>query len=177
MKGIHYAVLTAQTLSYCLIITFIFADALYHLTGALTGAGTPPSLQSAYTAACLVGLVGAINTWLTWYYISKSNTVRDMLVICAWTHRVKTKEGWMSLEDFFSKQLGYAVSHGLSEEKLNEMRSEVDRDWRRVRTPGISPSEGKPELGMSPREPEPRERRHAPLSPVSKLATQGPESL
>src|SRR5690606_6799714 len=124
----------------------------------------------AYVGACLVGLVGAINTWLTWYYITKSNTVRDMLVICAWTHRVKTKNGWMSLEDFFSSQLGFAVSHGLSEEKLNEMRGEVDRDWRKVKTPGGSHHDGKPEMGLMPREPEPSRRVSAALNSASSLA-------
>lgn len=132
MKRAHCAILSAQALSYGLIITFIFADAVYNFTGVLRHEDASMSLHSAYVAACLIGIVGAISIWLTWYYISKSNAVRDMLVICAWTHRVKTASGWIPLEEFFSKQLGYAVSHGLSEAKLVEMRAEVDRDWRKV---------------------------------------------
>ena len=75
-----------------------------------------------------------ISIWLTWYYATKSNSIRDMLVICAWTHRVKSNGRWLSLEEFFTAQLGYAVSHGLSEAKLMEMRNEVDTEWRKIRT-------------------------------------------
>ena len=134
MKRTHYAIITGQALSYGLIMTFLFADSVYNLTGALRQDNARMSLNTAYIAACLVGIVGVTNIWLSWYYICKSNSVRDMLVICAWTHRVKTKEGWIPLEQFFTQQLGYAVSHGLSEAKLVELRQEVDRGWHRVNT-------------------------------------------
>lgn len=131
-QGARKAILVAQALSYALIITFIFADARFALTGIFHNGADSGNIATAYVAACLVGLVGSINIWLTWHYATKSNSMRDMLVICAWTHRVKSNGRWLSLEEFFTEQLGFSVSHGLSDAKLTEMRQEIDRDWRRI---------------------------------------------
>lgn len=135
MKRIHTAILSAQSLSYGLIITFIHADRFYNFSGILRDADAPMTPQTAYAASCLVALVGSINIWLTWYYASKSTALRDMVVVCAWTHQIKSNGRWMKLEEFFTEQLGVAVSHGMSTGKLAEMRAEVDRDWRK--TPSI----------------------------------------
>ncbi len=124
------AILIAQILTYILIITFIFANEKFDLIGIFRKADTTYGSSTAYLAACLIGIVGTISIWLTWHYANKSKSIRDMLVICAWTHRVKSKNGWVSLEEFLTEKLGYVVSHGISEAKLVEMREEVDRGWR-----------------------------------------------
>ena len=130
MKRIQSMIILGEVLSYVLIITFIFADTTFDLTSIFrpdSGGLTP---QMALVGACLVGLVGAINVWLTWYYIYKSNTMRDWLVVCAWTHRVKCGGRWVSLEDFFHEHLGFEVTHGLSDPELFDMREELDAKWR-----------------------------------------------
>lgn len=132
MKRIHYAILTGEILSYALIVTFIFADTRFNLTGIFRDNTSRLDPQSAMTGACLVALVGTINVWLTWYYMCKSATVRDWLVVCAWTRRVKSGGRWISMEDFLINHLGYNVSHGMSEEKFAEMRDEIDTQWRRI---------------------------------------------
>ncbi len=131
MKRIHYAILTAEALSYALMIVFIFADAMFDLTGAFRTDQFVLSPEFAYIGACLVGLVGCINVWLTWYYIQKANTMRDWLIVCAWTHRVKQNGRWLTLEEFLSEHLGYRVSHGLSDASLVDMRNEADSQWHR----------------------------------------------
>lgn len=124
------AVVTGQSLSFILIITFIFANQRYDLLSSIGGASMSVSLKSAYVAACLVGLVGVVSIWITLHYLNKSNSMRDMVVVCAWTHKIKIEGRWMPFREFLSEQLGYAVSHGMCDETLAEMRSEVDRDWR-----------------------------------------------
>lgn len=151
MKRVHAAILVGQLLSYSLILTFIFANQQYQLTSVF-GVGIPTlTFSSACLAACLVGLVGTINMWLTWYYISKSDTIRDMLVVCAWTGQVKSHGKWIPLDQFLTQQLGYAVSHGLSDSKLAELRAEIDRDWKRKSiSKELAPEVGKEtELGGS----------------------------
>ncbi len=128
----QYAIITAQLLAYFLMITFIFANARFNLIGSFVNQEVSMESSTAYIAACLIGIVGAISIWLTLYYTTKSNSIRDMLVICAWTHRVKTDGKWVPLEEFFTNQLGYAVSHGLSEARLIEMRQEIDTEWRNI---------------------------------------------
>lgn len=134
MKRFHYAILTAAVLSYGLIVTFIYADTVFDLTGVLRSEGDALSPEMATVGACLVGLVGAINVWLTWYYMQKAQTMRDWVVVCAWTHRVKSGGRWMSLEDFLTETLGCQVSHGLSEDAFNQLRSELDTRWREIKT-------------------------------------------
>jgi hypothetical protein len=135
MKKVHYAILTGEALSYALIVVFIFADAMFDLTGVFRSDGITISPQFAYIAACLVAVVGCINVWLTWYYIQKANAVRDWLVICAWTHRVKQHGRWISLEEFLTGQLGYQVSHGLSDASIVRLRDEIDAKWRQFPAP------------------------------------------
>jgi hypothetical protein len=158
MKRIHSAILLAQGLSYALIVTFILADRQYNFSGVLRDADQPMSPQTAYAASCLIALVGSINIWLTWYYATKSSAMRDMVVVCAWTHQIKANGRWMKLEEFFTEQLGFAVSHGMSTAKLAEMRAEVDRDWRKA------PSIGFDSLQKNDPKPKPAPAPSAPLS-------------
>ncbi len=128
----RYAILIAQGLSYLLIIAFLFANETYDFIDSLFTPERILDVSAAYYPACLIALVGATSLWLTWYYSAKSSSIRDMLVICAWTHRVKSNGRWISLEEFFTDQLGYAVSHGLSEAKLVEIKEEIDTQWRTI---------------------------------------------
>lgn len=143
MKRHHYAIITGQILSYALIITFIFADRTFNLTGIFRSsfARDAGSWDVVFVSACLIGIVAAINIWITSYYMQKSSTVQDWVVICAWTHRVKHGGHWISLEDFLSDQLGCQVSHGLSEQGYSSISSEVDTKWRALR---IDPITGQP---------------------------------
>ncbi len=133
MKRVHAAILGGQLLSYSLILVFIFANHHFQLASVFGIEIQQLSLRAAAIYACLVAIVGTINIWLTYYYASKSDTMRDLLVVCAWTRRVKSKGKWISMEEFLTQQLGYAISHGLSDSKLAELRAEVDRDWRKVK--------------------------------------------
>jgi hypothetical protein len=151
MKRLQAAILVAEILSYALMITFIFADMMFNLTRIFRPEGEGLSPQMAFVGACLVGLVGTINVWLTWYYMHKSNTMRDWLVICAWTHRVKYAGRWVSLEEFLIEHLGFNVSHGLSTIEIAEMRDELDAKWRQFKAgspgsttgqPGVAPAGG-----------------------------------
>ena len=153
MKRIHYAILTGEALSYTLIIVFVFADAFFDLTGVLRSDRLVLSPQFAYVAGCLIGVVGCINVWLTWYYIQKADRMRDWLVLCAWTHRVKHQGRWMRLEDFLAEQHGYQISHGISDPSLADWRNEADAEWRNFPAPA---SETPLEPRQSSRDSEPQ---------------------
>ncbi|MDQ8202364.1 hypothetical protein [Pelagicoccus sp. SDUM812003] len=156
MKRTRYAILIAQVLSYALIVTFMFADARFNLTGALRDSDATLSARSAYIAACLVTLVGVISLWLSWHYMRKCYAMREMLTICAWTHEVKTENGWVPLESFFSQQFGYAISHGLSEKKKRELMVGMDKN------------QGPKEIGIRPVDQTKRDLHRETPSPGSK---------
>lgn len=132
MKRVHCAILVAEVLSYALIITFIFADMMFDLTSALRADGAALTPPMAAVAACLVALVATINVWLTYFYMRKAQTMQDWVIVCAWTHRIKSGSRWLSLEDFLTEHLGCQVSHGLSEEAYRTMRNEIDDNWRNL---------------------------------------------
>lgn len=149
MKKLLHAILLSEALSYGLIIVFLFADAMFNLTGIFRTDRVVLSPQFAYIGACLVGIVGCINVWLTWHYMQKSDAMRDWLVICAWTHRIKRDGRWLTLEEFLSEHLGYRVSHGLSDPRLVDMREELDTKWRQFPPPAIGPASARPEAAAT----------------------------
>lgn len=143
------AVVTGQVLSFLLIITFIFANQRYDLLFSIGGVETDFSLKAAYVASCLVGLVGVVSVWITLHYLSKSNAMRELLVVCAWTHQVKMNGRWVSFREFLSNELGFEVSHGLCDSKLKELRGQVERNWKSGSQVREAPETVKT-LGMKP---------------------------
>lgn len=132
MRRIHYAILIGQLLSFGLIITFVFADATFGFVDNLVG-NEPSLIYNTHTvSACLVGIVGAASIWVSYFYMRKSETMRDWIVLCAWTQRVKSGNRWITITEFLSDYLGYNVSHGMSEEVVEQLRTEIDSNWRKL---------------------------------------------
>ncbi len=118
MKKLHVTVLIGEILSYSLIITFIFADTLFDLTEILGLDQRWFTPRAALVAACMIGLVGVINVWITWNHLQRAREIREWLVVCAWSNRVKHGGRWIPMSEFLDKELGYEVSHGLSDPSL-----------------------------------------------------------
>jgi hypothetical protein len=156
VRRIHYAILLGQILSYALIVTFIFADATFGLVESLVG-DEPSALFNTYTiSACLIGMVGTISIWITYFYMRKSEAMRDWIVLCAWTQKVKSGNRWITITEFLSDYLGYNVTHGMSEEVVDQMRSELDSNWKSLPSPAEQTAEAAPSprwtsLGKNPR--------------------------
>ena len=132
VRRIHYAILIGQLLSYALIVTFIFADATFGFVEALVGDEPTFYSNTHYISACLIGMVGAASIWISIFYMRKSEAMRDWIVLCAWTQRVKSGNRWISITEFLSDSLGYNVTHGMSEEVVDELRSEIDTNWKKI---------------------------------------------
>lgn len=43
-------------------------------------------------------------------------TQNGLLVVCAWTKRIKAGDQWLTPEEFLTRQLGYRLTHGISPE-------------------------------------------------------------
>ena len=129
MRSLHpqkqWAIILAQILSYALIVTFIFADEKFDFIQFFVNSQNKIQSTSVFYSGCLVALLGTINIWLTLHYFQRQKTISDLLVLCAWTKKVKTEGKWISLEEFFTNHLGYEISHGMSECKMNEMLQEL----------------------------------------------------
>ena len=156
MRRIHYAILLGQILSYALIITFIFADAFFGFVESFVG-DKPSAVFNAYTiSACLIGIVGTTSIWISTFYMRKSEAMRDWIVLCAWTQKVKSGNRWITITEFLSDYLGFNVTHGMSEEVVAQMRSELDTNWKKLPPPEGPTTESAPEPRWVPLGKEPR---------------------
>ena len=156
MRRIHYAILLGQVLSYALIVTFIFADATFGFVDNFVG-DEPSVLFNAHTiSACLIGIVGAASIWISFFYMRKSEAMKDWIVLCAWTQRVKSGSRWITITEFLSNTLGYKVSHGMSEEVVDQMRSELDSNWKKLPPPAEQTSESRSSPRWVPMKKKPR---------------------
>jgi hypothetical protein len=119
VRRIHYAILLEQILSDTLIITFIFADATFEFVDGYVG-NEPSILSNSYTiSACLIGIVGTASIWVSTFYMRKSEAMRNWIVLCAWTQKVKLGNRWITITEFLFDHLGYTITHGMSEEVVD----------------------------------------------------------
>lgn len=59
--------------------------------------------------------------------LSEVKRLQELIVMCAWTGKIKQGEKWIRIEEYLSNQLGVSVSHGISEEAANQVRAEFAR--------------------------------------------------
>jgi PAS domain S-box-containing protein len=50
-----------------------------------------------------------------------------MVRICAWTKKVNLDGQWVSVEEFLATKLGVQITHGMSEEAMQQMNEEVKK--------------------------------------------------
>jgi hypothetical protein len=169
MKRIHVAVIPGQLLSILLMITFIYANRYFgFLASWEEGSGAVP-WQPTYVAACLVGIIGSACIWITRHYLTRSNSVRNTLAVCAWTRQLKSDGKWISFDKFLTEQLGFAVSHGLCDKKIFEMKNEIDRDWKKGRSKLANPGSDRKPMGFDALGREENRSGDRPASPFSVL--------
>lgn len=54
-------------------------------------------------------------------------------VVCAWTHRIKVGEEWMTPDQFLKTQLRLKLSHGMSPEASQKFQDEIKRNGQVMR--------------------------------------------
>lgn len=63
-------------------------------------------------------------------YKSALETLQQMqgqvLTVCAWTKQIKEQDRWISLEEFLEKHFHIGVSHGISQDAINGLRTKFD---------------------------------------------------
>ncbi|MES2308395.1 MAG: hypothetical protein V4507_06000, partial [Verrucomicrobiota bacterium] len=48
-----------------------------------------------------------------------------MLTICAWTKQVQVDGQWISIDQYLSEYLGLSLTHGISNEGVDQLRNEI----------------------------------------------------
>jgi hypothetical protein len=43
----------------------------------------------------------------------QTDTLQEFLTVCAWTHKIKVGNSWVSFEEFLAQRLGIPISHGM----------------------------------------------------------------
>ena len=52
----------------------------------------------------------------------------QLQVVCAWTQRIRVEGKWVALDEFLMNKLNVRVSHGISPEALDEIKTQLDRN-------------------------------------------------
>jgi|GEM_PF-4846181 len=50
----------------------------------------------------------------------------QVLTVCAWTKQIKEQDRWISLEEFLEKHFHIGVSHGISQDAINQLRTHLN---------------------------------------------------
>jgi len=51
---------------------------------------------------------------------------REMLTICSWSKRIRENGAWLDFEEFLQRRLNVGVTHGISEDCLEQMNQKLD---------------------------------------------------
>ena len=52
---------------------------------------------------------------------------QHMIAMCAWTQRVRWRDRWVPVDVFLKEKFGYEITHGISDEALQEQLAALDR--------------------------------------------------
>lgn len=78
-------------------------------------------------AALLILLSGTVCATLvgTWIVLRHARAVDQMLTVCAWTHRVKWHDQWITFEEYLARRYDQRCTHGICEEAAAEIQREI----------------------------------------------------
>ena len=58
--------------------------------------------------------------------MSEIDTLRsEMQRVCAWTHRIQSEGKWVPLDQFLADKLHFKISHGISDEGVEQFRAQA----------------------------------------------------
>jgi hypothetical protein len=69
-------------------------------------------------AACLLGTTGAV------LLIRRVKQLKALIIVCAWTKRVKFNGTWVSFEDYLHERFNLQFTHGICEEAAAKLQRE-----------------------------------------------------
>lgn len=100
-------------------------------------AGFQTSPFSISLFATIQGIIRITAIIVLGYLLNRSETLRRdeqvrrekaerMVAMCAWTQRVRWNDEWISIDAFLKRRFGIEVTHGISDEALNEQLATLD---------------------------------------------------
>jgi len=69
--------------------------------------------------------------------LARNNELESFIRICSWCRRVGAERRWMSMEEFFGKELHAATSHGICEECLARQEEALEAMQRQPMLPSL----------------------------------------
>ena len=119
-------VLWLEGAGFAIIAIAIWLDELLDLPYVAFG-GPPSPFRPAEAAAesGLVLLLGAIVVWWSYRQLNRVAYLENLIMVCAWCHRVKLDTIWVSLE-LFLKEHRAETTHGICPVCSLEMMKDID---------------------------------------------------
>ena len=108
-------------------------------------------LRGAAVESVLILLIWGVVFHFTRRLVAHLHYLEGFLRVCAWCRKVGSNEGWMRLEEYFSKGFHIATTHGVCPDCMKKMEEDT-KEFHRQRvlaTPPAPPPEAAPQQNPS----------------------------
>ncbi len=97
------------------------------------------NLRDTAVQAFLILAIWGVVFYLTRRLVTHLHYLEGFLRVCAWCRKVGHNEGWMRLEDYFSKGFQISTTHGVCPDCLQKIEEDT-REFHRQRVLAASPA-------------------------------------
>jgi len=121
-------ILAYEGVGFLAIIALCWLDELLSLTSLLLH-GNPyiPNFHESAVEMLLVLTVWLLVAGSTRRLLNRVRYLEEFMRVCAWCHRVKFKEHWMPLEEFFQQGFDTPTTHGICPHCLARNKAALER--------------------------------------------------
>ena len=95
-------------------------------------------VRAATVESLLILSVWGVVFYLTRRLVAHLHYLEGFLRVCAWCRKVGSNEGWMRLEEYFSKGFRIPTTHGVCPDCLKKMEEDT-REFHRQRLKASAP--------------------------------------
>jgi hypothetical protein len=106
-------ILWIECLGFSSLILLSWVDELFRLPHLFFGGAQQPLWRESAIESIAIALVWLVVYTATRKVLRRFQYLEDLLTMCAWCRKLEYGGEWLSLEDYCTKELGIAVSHGI----------------------------------------------------------------
>jgi hypothetical protein len=115
-RQVSRRMLLLEAVGFLSIVAIIWLDELLDLPYLVFGAArTPVRPVEGMLETVLTVAVGVVIISITYRAFRRIEYLESLIVICAWCRRVRSEEGWLTVEHFLERQHQSLTSHGICE--------------------------------------------------------------
>jgi hypothetical protein len=108
--------LLGEALGFASLIALSWLDELADLSARLFGSAPGHDWHEAALETVVIAAIAVPTFLLSWRLARRLVYLEGFLHICAWCRRIDARQEWISMEDYFQRELKTNTSHGICPE-------------------------------------------------------------